>query len=299
MHQYIKRVIFTVGLTTLFQPALGYAITIDELAPYRGVYELQLDNASDKSGITDFSGRMVYEFTGNKCKGFTTKFRFVSKVDLTELPQRMSDQQVTTIESSDGKEFSFTSKSFTDHELTKEVAGQAKIEDDNLKINLTKPQMASHQLEKAVFPTEHTVEIINHALNKNYIFNTNIFDGSEDADKITPTNVVIGKEMLAKADGETKIMGKLGEEPVWPVNISYFDDATNQDGLPIYRTSFLLYKNGVTRDLIMDYGDFSIKGKLIKLELLESGKADCNQIIYVKRHKNKTKPYYLALRLNI
>ncbi|WP_182419267.1 cell envelope integrity EipB family protein [Bartonella sp. HY038] len=276
MYRFIRPILLTIGLYSLIPPSYSFATTIDELAPYRGVYELQLDNASDKSGITGFSGRMVYEFTGNKCKGFTTKFRFVSKVDLSELPQRMSDQQVTTIESGDGKKFSFRSKSFTDQELTKEVDGSAELEEDGLKVDITKPEVANHQLKKAIFPTEHTIEIINHALNKNYIFNTNIFDGSEDADKITPTNVVIGKEIAAQPNEETKIMGKLGEEPTWPINISYFDDSSSQDGLPTYRTSFLLYKNGVTRDLIMDYGDFSIKGKLIKIELLDKGDIDCS-----------------------
>ncbi|UXM93873.1 cell envelope integrity EipB family protein [Bartonella sp. HY329] len=276
MHRYISPMILTIGLYSTLTPSLSFAATIDELAPYRGVYELQLDNASDKSGISGFSGRMVYEFTGNKCKGFTTNFRFVSKVDLSELPQRMSDQQVTTVESANGKKFSFKSKSFTDQELTKEVDGSAELDDDGLKIELKKPELTNLQLEKAVFPTAHTIEIINHALNNNYFFNTNIFDGSEDADKITPTNVVIGKSITPKPDDETKIMGKLGEEPAWPVNISYFDDSNNQDGLPTYRTSFLLYKNGVTRDLVMDYGDFSIKGKLIKIELLDKGQTDCN-----------------------
>ena len=38
--------------------------------------------------------------------------------------------------------------------------------------------------------------------------------------------------------------------------------------MPQYRISFKLHDNGLTRDLTMDYGDFSMKGKLVNLMLL-------------------------------
>ena len=40
-----------------------------------------LDKASDRSGITGISGRMVYEFNGSACEGYTVKFRFVTQID--------------------------------------------------------------------------------------------------------------------------------------------------------------------------------------------------------------------------
>ncbi len=64
-------------------------------------------------------------------------------------------------------------------------------------------------------------------------------------------------------------MGKFTKDNVWPVTISYFDDKEKQDGLPIYRINFKLYRNGITRDLTMDYGDFSMRGKLVKLDVYD------------------------------
>ena len=43
------------------QPALSAPI----LAPHRAVYDLVLNKASDRSGITGITGRMVYEFNGS------------------------------------------------------------------------------------------------------------------------------------------------------------------------------------------------------------------------------------------
>ena len=51
------------------------------LVPHRAVYDLSLDKASDRSGITGLSGRMVYEFNGSPCEGYTVKFRFVTQID--------------------------------------------------------------------------------------------------------------------------------------------------------------------------------------------------------------------------
>ena len=39
---------------------------------------------------------------------------------------------------------------------------------------------------------------------------------------------------------------------------------------PEYRIAFKLHENGLTRDLLMDYGDFSMKGKLVDLSVFDS-----------------------------
>jgi len=69
------------------------------LVPHRAVYDLTLDRADEKSGISGLTGRMVYEFNGSACDGYTTNFRFVTRIDMDEQPQRVTDQQTTTFES--------------------------------------------------------------------------------------------------------------------------------------------------------------------------------------------------------
>src|SRR6476659_9954783 len=80
------------------------------LAPHRAVYDLTLDKASDRSGITGISGRMVYEFNGSACEGYTVTFRFVTRI-ATGDTTRLTDQQTTTFEDAEGKTFSFVTKS--------------------------------------------------------------------------------------------------------------------------------------------------------------------------------------------
>ena len=57
------------------------------LAPHRAVYDLALDKASDRSGITGITGRMVYEFNGSACDGYTVTFRFVTRIDTGDTTQ--------------------------------------------------------------------------------------------------------------------------------------------------------------------------------------------------------------------
>ena len=61
----------------------------------------------------------------------------------------------------------------------------------------------------------------------------------------------------------------LGELASWPVSIGYFEPKGG-DLTPSYQIDFRLYENGVSRELLIDYGDFSIHGTLTSLEYLKA-----------------------------
>lgn len=255
------------------QPALSAPL----LAPHRAVYDLVLDDASDRSGITGLAGRMVYEFNGSPCEGYTVNFRFVTKIDTRDV-SRTTDQQTTTFEDGEGKSFDFVTKSFVERSLDREVKGSAKVEPGGLKVNLDKPEKQALDLDKTQFPTHHLMELIDKAKKGESFYETTLFDGSEDADRVMTTTVVVGKQAPSeKSDPELPAMNKLAPDPYWPVEIAYFDLSKDAGGeeIPEYRISFKLHENGVTRDLLMDYGDFSMRGKLVNLSLFDAPKP-CN-----------------------
>lgn len=256
----------------------AYAAPTVTLVPHRAVYDLTLDRADEKSGISALTGRMVYEFNGSACEGYTTNFRFVTRIDMDEQPQRVTDQQTTTYESGDGKSFRFVNKTFVDKDLAKEVRGDARLEGSKTLVELTKPKENSFDLAATQFPTAHMEELIGKAEAGEKFYQTSLFDASEDADRVVSTTVVVGKEQ-AGGDDETKVMPEFSTDKIWPVTIAYFDDKEKQDGLPIYRINFKLYRNGITRDLTMDYGDFSMRGKLVKLDVFDKGnsKPECDK----------------------
>ncbi|BAV45495.1 ATP-binding protein [Mesorhizobium sp. 113-1-2] len=249
------------------------AFAAPALQAHRAVYDVTLNKASDRSGITGISGRMVYEFNGSACEGYTAKFRFVTQI-VTNDNTRLTDQQTTTFEDAEGKTFSFVTKSFVDQNLDKEVRGIATKDPKGLKVDIDKPEKSSLELAATQFPTQHLVEMIGKAEKGENFYQTNLFDGSEDANKVMTTTVVVGKKTEAdKADPEAPALAKLATDKYWPVDIAYFDDsAQNGEEVPEYRISFKLHENGITRDLIMDYGDFSMRGKLVNLSLFDQTK---------------------------
>ncbi|MBN9250274.1 MAG: ATP-binding protein [Mesorhizobium sp. 61-13] len=256
------------------------AIAVPVLQPHRAVYDLSLDKASDRSGITGISGRMVYEFNGSPCDGYTVKFRFVTQINANDTT-RLTDQQTTTFEDAEGKTFSFVTKSFVDQDLDKEVKGTAHKEVGGLKVELDKPERNTVELSATQFPTQHLVELIGKAEKGENFYETSLFDGSEDANKVMTTTVVVGKpELAGKDDPELPALAKLGSDKYWPVDIAYFDESEKDGGeeMPHYRISFKLHENGLTRDLMMDYGDFSMTGKLVNLSLFDPApQKTCNQ----------------------
>jgi hypothetical protein len=243
------------------------------LIPHRAVYDLKLKDASERSGIEGMVGRMVYEFTGSACTGFTTNFRLVTKIDTGD-ETRVSDQQTNTFEDVSAQQFHFETKSFTDEQLDKEVAGDASTGETGVKVDLTGPDGREIDLPASTFPTNHMLEVIKNAKEGKRFFEARVFDGSEDGDKSLLTTTVIGKQQdPQQEDLDAAQAGEFSKMAYWPVTIAYFNDATAGDPTPVYNMSFKLYENGITRDLTMDYGDFVLSGSLSQLELLQ--KSDC------------------------
>jgi hypothetical protein len=86
------------------------------------------------------------------------------------------------------------------------------------------------------------------------------------------TTAFIGKAIAAGTDTGLEPIAKdkgLAELVSWPVSIGYFE-VKGGDLTPSYQIDFRLYANGVSRELLIDYGDFSIHGTLTALEYLKA-----------------------------
>lgn len=255
--------------------ASANAAAAGALAPHRAIYDIELKEASERSGIEGMRGRMVYEFNGSECAGYTTNFRFVTRIDTGE-QVRVTDQQSLTFEDLTAGLFRFETKSFTDDKLDKDVSGTAEEQDGNVSIELSEPEPRELELASSRFPASHMLEVIENARKGKKLFEARIFDGSENGDETYLTTTIVGNAQKPDAgDADAAKAGELANASYWPVSIAYFDEKTTGDVVPVYTQSFKLYENGVTRDLTLDYGDFVLTGRLSKLEILGTG--DCNQ----------------------
>ncbi|GHD09162.1 cell envelope integrity EipB family protein [Tianweitania populi] len=260
----------------LLAPVAAHAQGAVTLIPHRAVYDLKLDKATEQSGISNISGRMVYEFNGSPCEGYTVTFRFVTEIDTADAT-RVTDQQTTTFEDAEGKTFNFATKSYIDRALDRELRGAATRQAEAVDVKIEKPQPNDIKLPATQFPTQHMMELVNRAEKGDTFYETTLFDGSDEADKVMTTTIVIGKPTKEKTgDPEAGPLKTMAEDTYWPVNIAYFDlVGEGGEETPDYRTSFKLHANGLTRDLVMDYGDFSMTGTLVNLDVLDKPSKPC------------------------
>jgi len=261
--------------------AAGWAAAagFELLAPHRAIYDLKLLAASDRSGIEAMNGRIVYEITGNECDGMTIRYRFATEITTVDSAYR-SDQQTSTFESPDGKEFSFLTKTFGDDQPDKVVRGTAIRAADGVHVSLSEPQKRELQLPDASFISSHLVQVIEHARKGDLFVKRAIFDGSEGADEVVTSSTVVGtpRTVPQTLPGEMAEAARpVAAQQAWPVTISYFDadPGRSAEALPSYEASFLLYANGVSRKLVMRYPDYSLSGELTGLEMLK--RTDCTK----------------------
>ncbi|GKX33790.1 MAG: ATP-binding protein [Rhizobiaceae bacterium MnEN-MB40S] len=251
------------------QSGVALAGVAEGLAPHRAVYDIELADVSERSRIESMFGRMVYEFSGSPCEGYTVDFRFVSQLDMGA-SVRVTDQQTQTYEDIENASFSFMTRTYINDKLDKEVSGNAALEGDATSVRLKLPEPDDLVLAASEFPTAQMITLIEKAKAGESFFQSRLYDGTEEGREVMLTSNIVGSPRLVEDDEEADAIGSLKDDPVWPVSVAYFDEVEQGDGVPIYRISFKLHENGVTRDLVMDYGEFTLTGKLTSLEVFDS-----------------------------
>jgi hypothetical protein len=244
------------------------------LVPHRAIYDLSLGDTRSNSQVAGVRGRILYDFDGNACQGYSLDFRQVSELDTGEGKASTSDLRSTTWEGADAKTFKFTSQNFVDESLVDSVDGHAEHDPTETAVDLKKPRQKSLNLDAGVvFPTEHMVRVIKAARAGQSILNFTVYDGSETGDKVFDTLTVIGHKIAPgerEHDDAAANEPKLAGVPRWPVKISYFEKnkaANSTDQTPAYAIGFELYENGISRALTLDYNDFVVTGKLTSLDI--------------------------------
>lgn len=268
----------------LTSPAPGLAqqlqrANVDQLAPHRAVYEITLADSRGGAGVSELTGRMVYELTGSACQGYTQNMRFVTRMTSQEGATSVTDMRSTSWEDALAKAFRFNSSQYKDTKLEETTDGDANRSDagGEVKVEITKPAKKAISLKKdTFFPVQHSMALLTAARKGDRFFIADLYDGSEKGEKVFSTASFIGP---AKPVGYNRTLpAAQNAEPLnklrsWPISISYFEEGSEKkDAMPAYELAFLYFENGVSRRLFIDYGDFAVRGTLQKVEFLEPAK---------------------------
>ena len=264
------------GLAGLLLLVPAARAEVRELASYRAVYELTIDDSNSEVATTaTVSGRMAVEFVGAACSGYKSTMRIVTEGEDADGNSQITDARSDTLETQDGR-FEFSNQTYVNDGLTDELAGVATRGADGIAVALTKPGNKRLTLDGGVvFPTEQMKRVLAAAAAGQHFVSMDVFDGSETGEIVYATAAVIGKASSAPDDyGDETLVGEAGFAalPHWPVTVSYFEKGSGTDDTPSYVTSFVVYANGIGRKLRIDYGKFALVGHLTHLEMLPAPK---------------------------
>ena len=254
------------------------------LVPHRAVYDFTLEGSRPGAGVSDMSGRMVYLLDGSSCEGYTQETRFVSLITDRSGRTVTTDMRSSSWEANGGRRYRFHATQHRNNRLaqTTTIDARRRPGSGEVKVTLTKPRKRRMALSSGVlFPVQHSIELIRAARAGKFLFQSDLYDGSERGEKVYATTAVIGRPLGRAGNTElprVKNSEKLDDIESWPVSISYFDNRkADSDRLPTYEFSFRFFANGVSRRLVINYGDFSIRGVLRELEFLEQSKCPRDQ----------------------
>lgn len=250
-----------------------------DLAPHRAIYDLELVKARTSSGVAALKGRLVFEFNGSVCEGFSQNLRFVMSITDRDGGARVSDLRSSTWENSDGGRFKFSVNDFQNEEPGDAASGNAvrKAADGAIDVDLAKPRQTKVALDSGtLFPVQHTIALLDAAEHGGHFLAAKLYDGSDTGEKVFFTSSVIGNVQtggLGPDLSAIKNADRLRGLRYWPISIAYFDPGSAEhEGVPSHEMAFHVYENGVVRDLFIDYGSLSVKGTLAEIQFYEAPK---------------------------
>lgn len=271
----------SIGFVLAFVSAVTPAAAGVTFVPHRAIYEISLIRSTSGSGISEMTGRMVYELTGSQCEGYTQNMRFVTRSSNQEGTETTNDLRTSSWEEADGKKLRFSSTQYQNDSIVDASQGDASRtkngKDEETRVDLTRPAKKRVSFPGNVFfPMQHAAFLIEAARAGKTLVTADIYDGSEKGERYYTTTAVIGKKVERVSIPSAvshKAAADLAGVPAWPMSISYFDSGKDkEDTPPVYELSFSYFENGVTNDLKIDYGEFAIKGELAQLDFLPVSK---------------------------
>jgi hypothetical protein len=242
-----------------------------EIASHRALYTMSLASAHNDSGVVGAHGTMAYQW-GETCDGWTVEQHYKLSINYAEAQDVDIVSNFVTWESTDAQHYRFNQKETRNGAVDEEIRGSANLDGPGKggTADFEKPKPEAMKLPAgALFPSAHTLMILDKAKAGENFFSRQVFDGATVSGAVL-VSAVIGPKI--EPDPEMVKKSPLLNRPGWRVRLAFFpaDQAAEK---PDYELGMLLLDNGISRDMTIDYGDYTIKAKLDDIEPL--GKPHC------------------------
>lgn len=150
-------------------------------ASHQALYQLRLSRLRQSNSLADVRGEMSYRIE-DACDGWNVAQRFNLQFVYSDQPSALETSDYNTYESKDGQHYQFSTRHQRNGQITDEILGKAERNGplgDGV-IDYERPKTAQAKLGADVlFPTQHTLHILQEALAGKQWFTAPLFDGSD------------------------------------------------------------------------------------------------------------------------
>jgi hypothetical protein len=209
---------------------------------------------------------MLFEII-DACESWASRQRFTMTLRNREGTELETGSDYATLESMDGRTLRFSLTQVTQGAVSSRVVGQAELGPDGSGVaRYSEPEVKELPIPPGtLLPNTHTIAALNAARAGQRLLVAPIFDGTT-ADGAQQTTTVLSPWQGPQPVPEAPSLSTLGSSRM---RIAFFEPDGEQAGgarTPSYEVSLRYFENGVADDMIMDFGDFTVRAKLVRLE---------------------------------
>ena len=243
------------------------ALAAPGFLPHRAVYDLSLAKSRSNGSVTGASGKLEFEWA-DVCNGWTISQR--TRVRMTTVEGRVFNfgWTLNALEGRDGRSYRFFIRRLNIDGSSEELRGKARLGDagEGGVAAFSAPEPREVPLPKGtLFPTAHSLLLIEAARNGELPLWVTVFDGSGDTG-LFGVNAAMSETLPAEAPRRFESPLLRGQAS-WRLHLAYFGmDETVAE--PEHEQALRLYANGVVDEMLLDYGDFVLRADLGVLEAL-------------------------------
>ena len=239
------------------------------IAPHHAVYNMTLASVKNGSNVVDVGGKLEFDL-GDACDGWTVQQHLNMHFSYSQGDDTEIVSNEASWESKDGKQYSFNVHHTNNGHDTDNYRGKVVMGLNGGKAIYTQPAGRTSIVAKdTLFPSAHTLLILQKALAGEKFFSRHVFDGT-DEEGASEISVFIGTSAphAEMVDASQQLQDSpLVNQPAWPVRMAFFKDKTTS-GAPDYEMDMTLLSNGIIQKMRVDYGDFIVTGTLSEIKSL-------------------------------
>jgi hypothetical protein len=257
------------GLPAAAAPAAAQPLAggPDAMLPHRAAYVLTLDRVRDGANIGAARGVMLFE-VADACEGWATRQRFTLEITDRDGQRIETTSDYATLEARDGSRLQFSLVQRTNDAETKRVSGEARLGPDGAgTVTYAHPAAREAPLPPGtLLPMGHTVQALAVAARGERLLVAPLFDGTTDTGAQDSTTLILSVLPPERHPRFASLSGL----PSARMRIAFFEGGQPQGGAAVadYEVSLRYWSNGVADEVAMDFGEFTLRGRLERLEEL-------------------------------